>query len=149
MTLLRPLASAAPRLRTATLAVLLVLFAVLPARAQSPGEVLSFQKISNGTGGLPTGTLSARGNFGFSAANLGDLDGDGVPDVLVGARQADSSVHDKNQTGIQNPVSGRSERGRSGTLRPSRDGQDQGGTRSWPLIGGVSALSDEKGRAGA
>ena len=50
----------------------------------SGGEVLSEQKISATKGGL-VGPLSDFGDFGSSVEGLGDLDGDGVPDLAVGA----------------------------------------------------------------
>ncbi len=53
------------------------------AQAQ-PGWVLSHQKISDIRGGF-TGILDDIDNFGWSAASLGDLDGDGVGDLAVGA----------------------------------------------------------------
>ncbi len=47
-------------------------------RAQAqPGTVLSHQKISDTQGGF-TGILDNDDSFGYSAASLGDLDGDGV-----------------------------------------------------------------------
>ncbi len=49
-----------------------------------PGWVLSHQKISDTEGGF-TGTLNDMDLFGWSAASLGDLDGDGVGDLAVGA----------------------------------------------------------------
>ncbi len=42
-------------------------------------------KITDGLGGLPAGTLSDSDIFGFSVASLGDLDGDGIFDIVVGA----------------------------------------------------------------
>ena len=60
------------------------LSAVVPAHAQ-PGTVLSHQKISDTSGDLPKGALDANDWFGFSVASLGDLDGDGVGDLAVGA----------------------------------------------------------------
>ena len=53
------------------------------AHAQ-PGWVLSHQKISDTEGGF-TGELDDSDLFGISAASLGDLDGDGVGDLAVGA----------------------------------------------------------------
>ncbi|MCH7720182.1 MAG: hypothetical protein IH988_04225 [Planctomycetes bacterium] len=47
-------------------------------------RVLSHQKISNTKGGF-IGTLDESDCFGRSAASLGDLDGDGVGDLAVGA----------------------------------------------------------------
>ncbi len=61
-----------------------------PARAQNwmfgtgPGWVLSHQKISDTQGGF-TGILDDLDFFGSSVASLGDLDGDGVGDLAVGA----------------------------------------------------------------
>ena len=48
------------------------------------GTVKSYQKISQTSGGFG-GTLMSTGNFGRSVANIGDLDGDGVTDIVVGA----------------------------------------------------------------
>ena len=53
------------------------------AHAQ-PGWVLSHQKISNTEGGF-TGMLDMYDVFAWSVASLGDLDGDGVADLAVGA----------------------------------------------------------------
>ncbi len=52
------------------------------------GTVKSHQKISEGIGGF-TGTLDLWDEFGGSLASLGDLDGDGVVDIAVGARLDD------------------------------------------------------------
>jgi hypothetical protein len=54
------------------------------------GTVNAQQKISDGTGGFPTGTLASEDRFGESVAEIGDLNGDGIPDVLVGANEDDS-----------------------------------------------------------
>ncbi len=54
-----------------------------PVTAQ-PGTVLSHQKISDTEGGF-TGILELNDFFGYSVASLGDLDGDGVGDLAVGA----------------------------------------------------------------
>ena len=48
------------------------------------GMVKSHQKISDTEGGF-TGTLDNSDRFGWSAASMGDLDGDGVGDLAVGA----------------------------------------------------------------
>jgi len=55
----------------------------VPAHAQ-PGWVLSHQKISDTEGGF-TGILDDVDLFGRSVASLGDLDGDGLGDLAVGA----------------------------------------------------------------
>jgi hypothetical protein len=54
----------------------------------SDGTVKSHQKISDTEGGF-TGTLDDQDFFGESVASLGDLDGDGVGDLAVGATQDD------------------------------------------------------------
>ena len=54
------------------------------SHAQTPGEVLFHQKISDTAGGF-TGGLHNNDFFGVAAAALGDLDGDGVTDLAVGA----------------------------------------------------------------
>jgi hypothetical protein len=55
--------------------------------------VKEVQKISDITGGLAPGTLGNNDEFGISVAGLGDADGDGVPDVVVGARGDGPSDH--------------------------------------------------------
>jgi hypothetical protein len=50
---------------------------------KTDGTVKSSTKIASGTGGGPA--LSNRDYFGSSVANVGDLDGDGVTDLAVGA----------------------------------------------------------------
>ena len=52
------------------------------------GTVKSHQKISDTAGGF-TGTLDDFDVFGFSVANMGDIDGDGVTDLAVGANGDD------------------------------------------------------------
>jgi hypothetical protein len=52
------------------------------------GTVKSHQKISATEGGF-TGTLDDLDNFGIAAGSPGDLDGDGTPDLTVGAREDD------------------------------------------------------------
>jgi len=50
------------------------------------GTVKNYQKISDTQGNF-TGTLDNDDIFGNSLANIGDLNGDGVTDIAVGARQ--------------------------------------------------------------
>ena len=52
------------------------------------GTVSSFQEISAGVGGF-TGALENGDGFGFSVTNIGDFDGDDIPDLAVGARGDD------------------------------------------------------------
>ncbi len=54
----------------------------------SNGTVKSSQKIASGTGGGPT--LANDDRFGVSVASLGDLDGDGLTDLAVGANFDDT-----------------------------------------------------------
>jgi hypothetical protein len=53
------------------------------------GTVKSSQKLESDSGGLPT--LAEEELFGYAVASLGDFDGDGVNDLLVGAKGDDGS----------------------------------------------------------
>jgi hypothetical protein len=55
------------------------------------GSVVSHDKISDTAGGF-TGTLSNQDVFGSAVAALGDLDGDGIGDLAVGAYGDDDSL---------------------------------------------------------
>ncbi len=56
------------------------------------GEVTSFSKITDKSGGF---VLDSDEKFGSSVTNLGDLDGDGIEDVAVGARDDADSGNDR------------------------------------------------------
>ena len=70
-----------------------VVAAAQPAAAQ-PGWVLSHQKISSTEGGF-TEILDDGDLFGWSAASLGDLDGDGVGDLGLRAVRDDDGDRDR------------------------------------------------------
>jgi hypothetical protein len=57
------------------------------------GTVSSSVKIASGTNGGPT--LTNGDKFGTSVASIGDLDGDGVLDLAVGAYQDDTGGTDR------------------------------------------------------
>ena len=67
-------------------ASLLALASMAMVANAQPGWVLSHQKISDTQGGF-TGILDNNDWFGMSLTSLGDLDGDGVVDLAVGAHQ--------------------------------------------------------------
>ena len=74
-----------------SLVIVVVALAVVMSgqRVQAqPGIVLSHQKISATKGGF-TGELDDVDRFGVSVASLGDLNGDGIGDLAVGARLDD------------------------------------------------------------
>ena len=60
---------------------------------RADGTVKSEQKISATVGGL-TGPLSINNRFGSSVAQIGDLDGDGLNDLVVGAKDDDDGAVD-------------------------------------------------------
>ncbi len=63
------------------------------AHAQ-PGTVLSHQKISDTEGGFK-GDLESTDSFGSSITSTGDLDGDGIKDLAVGAVKDDDGGFDR------------------------------------------------------
>ena len=73
-------------------AVLGSLFA--PDVSAQLGHAVTAQKISDTSGGF-TATLDDEDQFGRSIVNLGDLDGDGVTDLLVGAHTDDDGGIDQ------------------------------------------------------
>jgi len=62
---------------------------VLVLFLRDDGSVKSSRAIGSGTGGF-TGLLLSNDDFGVAVAGLGDLDGDGIPDLAVGADGDDS-----------------------------------------------------------
>ncbi|MSR63650.1 MAG: PKD domain-containing protein, partial [Planctomycetes bacterium] len=71
-----------------------ILFALAaPAEAQL-GHVVKAQKISATSGGF-TAQLEEMDQFGRSILNLGDLDGDGISDLMVGAHTDDDGGLDQ------------------------------------------------------
>ncbi|MEE9296259.1 MAG: hypothetical protein V3W34_15035 [Phycisphaerae bacterium] len=81
--------------RSLVVAIIVLAVVMSGQRAQAqPGWVLSHQKISDTQGGF-TGILDDLDFFGSDAASLGDLDGDGVGDVAVGARRDDDGGVDR------------------------------------------------------
>ena len=73
----KPVTKALRRLRVEPLELRVLL--------NSDGTLLSFQTIADGAGGGPS--LADRDWFGGAVSTLGDLDGDGVTDLGVGAEQ--------------------------------------------------------------
>src|SRR5262245_37359441 len=71
----------------------LVAASASPAAAQL-GKVVKAQKISSTSGGF-SAPLDEMDQFGRSIVNLGDLDGDGISDLLVGAHTDDDGGLDK------------------------------------------------------
>ncbi len=60
------------------------------------GHVKGAQRISNGVGGMAPGTLADNGSFGRGKiARIGDFDGNGVPDIAVGADADDTGGGDR------------------------------------------------------
>jgi len=62
---------------------------------KSDGTVKSFQKISSTKGGFTGNLHDFASSFGSSVTNIGDLNGDGVKDIAVGAFQDDETGIEK------------------------------------------------------
>ncbi|MDA0589779.1 MAG: FG-GAP-like repeat-containing protein [Planctomycetota bacterium] len=93
------------------------------------GTVKSSRKIASGTSGGPT--LADGDHFGASVASLGDLDGDGIVDLAVGA------IGDDAGTGVSS-----SERGAVYILFLNSDGTVRSSRRISSGINGGPALAD-------
>lgn len=65
--------------------------AVILAPLGNNGSVVGpVELIANGRGGMPVGSIQSDSQFGLGIAAAGDMDGDGVPDLVVSARQDNS-----------------------------------------------------------
>ncbi len=98
------------------------------------GTVKSHQKINDTQGGF-TGTLDDFDIFGWSVAGLGDLDGDGITDLAVGAMTDDDG-------------GGNSDRGAVYVLFLNADGTVKSHQKISDTEGSFTALLDEDDRLG-
>jgi len=96
------------------------------------GTVKSHQKISEAEGGFG-GALDGGDQFGLALAALGDADGDGVPDLVVGAPNDDD---------------GGSNRGAVWTLWLNSDGTVKGHPKISSTEGGLGAVLEKNGLFG-
>ena len=91
------------------------------------GTVRAEQKISDTAGGLAA-TLDNADNFGYSLAAIGDLDHDGIGELVVGARYDDDGGND---------------RGALYLLHLNSDGTVKEEQKISDLVGGFSAVLDD------
>lgn len=87
-----------PRIHTASLTgwpflSIALLLATSPLKA-GPGDLAVERRIANGASGLAPSTLSVDDAFGFSCESVGDIDGDGITDMVVGAPLDDTGFAD-------------------------------------------------------
>ncbi|MCP3936626.1 MAG: hypothetical protein GY708_14765, partial [Actinomycetia bacterium] len=69
-------------------------YLALPITVATGGTVATEQKISDTAGGL-TAILDNSDRFGYSLASIGDVDGDGIADIAVGALYDDDGGPDR------------------------------------------------------
>jgi len=136
MTTLRPL-HARTASRCCLAAALALLTLAPPAAAQGvPGEVLSEQRISSLFGGF-SGALDPLDEFGTACANIGDLDGDGVVDLMVGSWGDDDGE-----------PAGAMDRGAVFILFLNTDGTVKSHAKISDTVGGFTAVLDDFDRFG-
>lgn len=68
-----------------------VVFAIDGNGTVVPGSI---HEVKDNVVGIPPGTISASSQFGYGLANMGDVDGDSVEDLAVGARKDATSGTD-------------------------------------------------------
>jgi len=105
----------------------------------SDGTVRSQSKVSASAGGF-AGTLDDSDWFGFSGAVLGDLDGDGAPELSVGAPRDDDGGDDRGAVWILSLEQGGC--GRPEAVVRNGTGMNPGtlSTTNLPTLGGVLEL---------
>ncbi len=94
------------------------------------GTVKGHQKISDIAGGLPAGLLADDDVFGNAVVGLGDVDGDNVEDILVGAMQDDDGGNSRGAVYVLflNP---------NGTVKSQQKISDTAGNFTAPLANNV------------
>ena len=73
------------RLVTILLSIVVLVFVSASAYSQTPGTLMQISKISSIIGGMPSNIIQASDHFGCSIDTIGDLNNDGVIDLVVGA----------------------------------------------------------------
>ena len=106
----------------------------------SDGTAASTVKISDGENGGPTG-LDSFDRFGSALTNLGDLNGDGIPDLAVGARSDEATSGGESDEGAVHILFMQSDGTASSTVKIS-DNENGGptGLESFDFFG--SALTN-------